>query len=195
MYFKDKKRIIFAVILMVVIAIGVGFSIYHESNRMSENQNQNQNENQQENNNQESDYLKQIDLVLFNNDKSIKWNLDSEKLVREDEGNIYNMNAPKFKAFENEQLIYTGQGTQAMYNNDLEEISLDGDININKEDLLLETETIIWNQKDDTVSGKKGVKLTSPDLVITAHEFSGPLSLNKITFYGTQAGQAKVEWR
>lgn len=178
---------------MVVIAIGVGFSIYLESNRMVENQNQN--ENQQESNNQESDYLKQIDLVLFNNDKSIKWNLDSEKLVREDEGNIYNMNAPKFKAFENDQLIYTGQGTQAMYNNDLKEISLDGDININKEDLLLETETIIWNQKEDTVSGKKGVKLTSPELVITAEEFSGPLSLNKITFYGTQAGQAKVEWR
>ncbi len=190
MYFKDKRKIIFAIIIILIIIIGITFSIYHESTRVSQNQ-----DSQDNNEEQQGEYLKKIDLVLFNKDKSIKWNLDSEKLERKDEGNIYDMTSPNFKAYENEDLIYIGEGTQALYNNNQKVISLSGDINIEKEELLLETETISWNQNNDTVQGEQGVTLTSPDIIITAEKFSGPLSLEKLTFYGTADSQAKVEWR
>ncbi|HKL12911.1 MAG TPA: LPS export ABC transporter periplasmic protein LptC [Halanaerobiales bacterium] len=189
MYFKDKK-IIFAIIIIIVIFIGITFSIYHETTRVSQEPNQEGN-----NTEQAEEYLKQIDLVLFNKDKSIKWNLDSEKLKREDDGNIYDMSEPNFKAFEDEKLIYTGKGRKAAYNNKQEVISLSGSIKINKDELLLETNTIIWDQSNDTIRGEQGVTLTSSDLIITAERFSGPLSLNKLTFYGTENSQAKVEWR
>ena len=191
MYFKDKRKIIFTVIIFIIIAIGVSFSIYDEVKDI----NNDENENTVQNNEQEGEYLTRIDLVLFNNDKTIKWNLDSEKLTQKDEGNIYNMSLLQFKAFENDNLIYTGEGQEAEYNNDEKVISLSGDISINKNAVLLETKKIIWEQKNDIIKGTDGVKLISDDLIITSEQFSGPISLNRIEFTGTESSQAKVEWR
>ncbi|MCF8001974.1 MAG: LPS export ABC transporter periplasmic protein LptC [Halanaerobiales bacterium] len=189
MYFKDKKKILFAAIVILIIIGGVAFSIYHEMSR--------EDNIQQGNNNgsPENEYLTNIDLELYNNDKTIKWNLDSEKLVREDEGNIYKMDLPNFQAYENDQLLYTGQGNSASYNNNEEMISLTGNIEIDKNKLLLETDKITWNQKNDEIRGENGVKLTSPELIITSKEFTAPVSLNRIVFKGSENKRAKVEWR
>lgn len=190
MYFKDKRKIIFGVIVILIIIGGVSFSIYHEIGREDEvDQNNNNNEDQEE------EYLTNIDLELYNNEKSIKWNLDSKKLLREDDGNIYNMDLPNFVAYENDQLIYTGQGESASYNNREEIISLSGDIEIDKDNLFLETEWITWNQKDDIISGERGVQLTSPELIITSESFTAPVSLNKIEFKGSENKRVRVEWR
>lgn len=190
MYFKDKRKIIFAIIIIIIIIIGITFSIYHETTRVSQNR-----DSQDKKEEPDGEYLTEIDLVLYNKDKSIKWNLFSKKLKREDDGNIYNMSSPQFKAYEDEEQIYTGEGNEALYNKNRKEISFSGDINIKKQEFLLKTETITWDQSNDTVRGEKGVNLTSPDIIITAEEFTGPLSLEKLTFYGRENSQAKVEWR
>lgn len=189
MYFKDKKKIIFAAIVILIIIGGITFSIYHEMNREDEIDQSNTN------GSQEDEYLTNIDLELYNNDKTIMWNLDSEKLIRENEGNIYNMDLPNFQAYEDDELLYTGHGNSASYNNNEEIISLSGNIEIDKNELLLETDRITWNQKDDIISGGNGVILTSPELIITAEEFTGPVSLNRIEFKGSENSRAKVEWR
>ncbi len=189
MYFKDKKKIFLATILILIVVGGIAFSIYHEMNREEDIPQDNTNSTQ------EKEYLTNIDLELYNNDKTIMWNLDSGKLVREDEGNIYNMDSPSFEAYENEEILYTGHGNNAIYNNSEETISLSGNIEIDKNKLLLQTERIIWNQKDDIITGEKGVKLTSPELIITSEEFTAPVSLNRIEFKGSENSRAKVEWR
>ena len=189
MYFKDKKKILFATIVILIIIGGITFSIFHEMSREDDIEPGNTN------GSPENEYLTNIDLELYNNDKTIKWNLDSEKLVREDEGNIYNMDLPNFQAYENDELLYTGHGNSASYNNNEEMISLSGEIEINKNNLLLETDRIIWNQNNDVISGENGVKLTSPELVITSEGFTAPVSLNRIEFKGSENKRAKVEWR
>ncbi len=189
MYFKDKKKMLFAAIIILIIIGGVTFSIYDEMSREEDIEQTNTNKKE------ETEFLTNIDLELYNNDKSIKWNLDSEKLVREDEGDLYKMDLPHFQAYENEELLYTGQGNNASYNNSEKIISLSGNIEIDKNNLLLETDRIIWNQKNDIISGENDVKLTSPKLIITAEEFNAPVALNKIEFKGSENKRAKVEWR
>jgi len=189
MYFRDKKKLIFGIIITIIIAFGIGFSIYDEmynDNGPSQNNNNNQTE---------EEYLTEIDLELYNNDKTIRWNLNSEKLQSKEDGNIYNMDLPYFEAYQDDQLIYTGQGENAIYNNSQDLMSLSGDIEINKDNIILETQTIAWNQKNDIIRGEGGVKLTSSKLVISSETFQGPISLEKIEFFGTENSQAKVEWR
>ena len=188
MYFRDRKKLIFGIIITVIIAFGIGFSIYDEIS--------NDNDINQDNNNQaEEEYLTEIDLELYNNDKTIRWNLNSEKLQSEEDGTLYNMDLPYFEAYQDDELIYTGQGENAVYNNRQELMSLSGDIKINKDNMVLETQTIAWNQKNDIIRGEGGVSLTSPKLVISSETFQGPISLETIEFYGTEQNQAKVEWR
>ncbi|MGM0446513.1 MAG: LPS export ABC transporter periplasmic protein LptC [Bacillota bacterium] len=188
MYFRDRKKIIFGIIIIIIIAFGIGFSIYDE---LIDDSDDNQNIETET----EEEYLTEIDLELYNNDKTIRWNLNSEKLQSREEGNIYNMDLPYFKAYENDDLIYTGEGKNAVYNSNQELMSLSGEIEINKDDMFLETQTIAWNQKDDIIRGEGGVKLTSPKFVISSETFQGPLSLERIEFFGTENNQAKVEWR
>lgn len=190
MYFKDKKKILFAAVVILIIIGGIVFSIYHETSREDDIDQSNTDDSPAE-----TEYLTNIDLELYNNDKSIKWNLDSEKLEREDEGNLYKLDLPNFKAFEDDELLYTGHGNSASYNNREEFISLSGDIEIDKNDLFLETDRITWNQKNDVISGENSVKLTAPDLIITSKEFAAPVSLNRIEFIGSEDKKAKVEWR
>lgn len=187
MYFRDRKKLIFGIIITILIAFGIGFSIYDELLEDDDNQNISPET--------EEEYLTQIDLELYNNDKSIRWNLNSDKLQSQENGSLYNMDLPYFEAYQNDELIYTGEGENAIYNNEQELMSLSGDIEINKDNMLLETQTIAWNQKDDIIRGEGGVKLTSPKLVITSETFQGPLSLERIEFFGTENSQAKVEWR
>jgi|AntRauTorckE6833_2_1112554.scaffolds.fasta_scaffold00122_9 LPS export ABC transporter protein LptC len=187
MYFRDKKKLIFGIIIIIIIAFGIGFSIYDELLEDDDNQNISKET--------EEEYLTEIDLELYNNDKTIRWNLNSKKLQSQNDGKIYNMDLPYFEAYENDELIYTGEGENAVYNNEQKLMSLSGDIEINKDNMLLETQTIAWNQKDDIIRGEGGVKLTSSKLVITSETFQGPISLERIEFFGTENSQAKVEWR
>lgn len=189
MYFKNKRKMLFAAIVILIVIGGVTISLYLEMNRENDIDQSNTN------GSQENEYLSNIDLELYNNDKSIKWKLDSEKLTRENDGNIYKMDIPNFKAYENDELLYTGHGDSASYNNKEKAISLTGNIEIDKDNLLLETDKIIWNQKNDIISGENGVKLTSSELIITSEEFTAPISLNKIEFKSSENKRAKIEWR
>src|SRR6056297_2806894 len=114
MYLKDKKKITFVIIIIVIFIIGISFSIYDE---LKKSNNQAKQDESDQDIDQTEDYLKKIDLVLFNNDKTIKWNLNSERLTQKDQGNYYKMDVLEFRSFEDDNLIYSGEGNKAEYDN------------------------------------------------------------------------------
>lgn len=191
MYLKDKKKITFAIVVIIIFIIGISFSIYDEI----KNSNSKGKQNDTPEDNEQGEYLKKIDLSLFNNDKTIKWNLNSERLTQKDEGNYYIMDLLEFKAYEDDTLIYSGDGNKAEYDNIEKIISLSGNISINKNNLLLKTNTMVWEQENDIIRGENKVELSSSEFVIEAESFSAPLTLKKITFFGSEDKQVKLEWR
>ena len=188
MYLKNKRKLILIFLMIIILITGISLTIYYEINKEEESVVEREQQDQQE-------YLTQIDLELFNNDKTIKWNVNSEKLTRENNGSIYKMDILDFEAYENEELIYTGRGEKADYNKDKEIFSFTGDININRDDSVLQTNQIVWNRKNDIIKGEGGVRFETSQFVITSNKFSAPLSLNKIEFIGNEKAKAKVEWR
>ncbi|MCF8008708.1 MAG: LPS export ABC transporter periplasmic protein LptC [Halanaerobiales bacterium] len=189
MYLKDNRKLIFGIILLIIISTGVFFSLKEYNKPLNQNGQDKTNQNKIEN------FIKKVDLTLYNNNRTIKWNLDTEKLTSIKEGSIYEMDTINFSALEAKNEIYSGQGQRAQYNNEEEILTIIDQIVIKKVELEIKLNKLKWFQKENKISGLDGVKLSSPNFIINADSLESDTDLSKIIFKGNELSKARLEWR
>ena len=150
----------------------------------------------------ETGLLKDAELVLYNNNKSIQWKLASANITQtEVDYSLLKLASIEIKAYKlnskvstDKKLVYSITASKGKYINN-NQINLDGKIKLKKNNYKLTLGNLQWFQEDDLIKGDDGFKLKAPSFLLKGNRFESNLSFNSITVSGTKTRQAHFSWK
>lgn len=197
-----KNKAIFLLIGVIIIIIGVYFSLRYqpELNPGSDSIESG------ENNIIPEDQFKDVQLFFYNSDGSIVWHLESELLNNYNQNRVLDLSPVQIAAVESsdsrfngenysaEQVLYYLTASDSSYNIDSGIIGLAGPIEINKDEITFRAVNLTWQEGKDRISATGGVSIESPDFHIKGENLEGDIALDNVSISGKEE-QAFFTWK
>jgi len=192
----NKKRII---ILSVVFLTITALFLFNFSNTENGNNDEKKFENSSQEPQAEEEFA-DINLNLYNKDKTVKLELSAENLARYEDENLLKMNPVEIKAYEiknqendEENLLYTLKGEQGNYQSDKGILKITGAVTIKRDKKRFSFEEIIINEDSNQVLAKGNVVLESKEILVISDSFKSNLALDYFEFLGDKK-VARLNW-
>ena len=189
---KNKKIII--ALIVVVVVIGVWFSLSSpEEGPQTDNKYNNTDSKEKKLPDKE---LSEINFSIYNQNKTIKWNLDAENVKQFADKSLLKLNPIKIKVYniKNEkELLYTFQADRAKYLSDKGSLDIEGPVSIKRDKINLTLDNLNWQSEEDRITGDK-VKFSNPNYSLNGARFEANSKLNHLIFYGDEKSKASFAW-
>ena len=156
------------------------------------------NQTREEQNNTHS--LKKVETVLYNQENTVKWDLDSREITNFNNKEVINFEELKVAAFslkdqENENKLYTFTAPYADYFNSENRLQLQGPVLLKKDNYTLEAGNMTWYQNRELIKGNSGIRIESEKIRMTGDKFESSLELENIKVSGTGKKRAHLYWK
>lgn len=191
--FKNRLYLITLIIIIVVTA-GIWFS-FTSIHQEEEEKNSEEQVNQEKERGQQARF-QDAEFTVYNNDKTIRWELDTSKLLHREKENLMQMmpvNARAFSDDDNKQ-IYSLKGTEGFYRGAEGRFKIEGPVNLEKDEYVLKAGKLIWYQERDMITGSDNLEISTSEIILTGDKFEADTALTTFTVYGNSR-QAKLIWR
>lgn len=193
-----KNFLISGLIFIFIIILLISFWLILSERENMTGTDENQNQKQEEQNN--THFLKKVETVLYNQENTVKWDLDSKEIINLNNKNKINFEELEVDAFSikdktDEDKLYTFTTPFATYFNRENRFNLEGPVFINKGDYNLEAGNMIWYQNQDQVKGSRGIRIESEKIIMTGDKFESSLELENIKISGKKDQRAHLYWK
>jgi len=189
-----KNKTILMLIGVIIIIIGVFFSLRFQP----EMNNNSDLINSGEDTSAPEDQFTDVELVLYNSDASISWLLKSDKISNYNQEKLLSLLSVKITAFRNEieesTILYYLTGDDLKYDLESGIINLTGPIDIIKDEIVFRTGHLQWQDRKDTLSGSGGIIIQAPDFLIKGENMEADLGLNNIIIDAQGQERAYFTW-
>lgn len=189
--FKDRLYlIVLIIIIMITAGIWYSFIAVQPGEQTSD-----ETAEQEEEKGQQA-RLQEAEFTVYNSDKTIRWELSTSELLHKEKDNLMKMTPVNAGAYTvgNNRKIYSLEGTAGNYSGDDGYFEIEGPVNVKKGEYVLEAGKLVWNQERDVIKGSGGLKLSSPEIILTGNSFETDTAFTTFTVYGNSQ-QAKLIWR
>jgi len=187
---KFKKYLI--IIFMIITVAGIWYSIGSYKSYVEINNKSNV---EKEEELKPANEMKELHLTLYNKDKSIKWELESNSAIKTEQGlEMIGIKIDVYDEIEGKE-IYNFEALKAYYESVEEILEIKGPVKINSENLYLNIDNLIWEQKNDIIKGEGKIIINGPSFIIKGKKFRGNSSLTDISISGVSDRQAYMNWR
>ena len=152
---------------------------------------------QKEENNSPDQELSGISLSLYNNDKSVKFNLNANNVKQYENQSLLKLYPVKIKAYDiqgEEELLYTFQAKSGKYHSTQGMLDLQGPVSIKRDKINLDFADLTWQKNKNRITGEK-VKFSSPNYSLTGARFESNTKLTRFVFYGSKENKARFIWK
>lgn len=197
MNLNRKWIIILSVIFIAITALFLfNFFSIEEENEVEKNVEDSGQEPQAE------EEFADINLNLYNKDKTVKLELSAENLVRYEDENLLKMNPVEIKAYDikesdeskKENLLYTLRGEKGNYQSDKGLLTISGAVTIERDKKSFSFEEITINEENNEVLASGNVVLESEEMIVKSDRFRSNLALDYLEFYGDKK-VARLNWK
>lgn len=207
-----KKSYLVAITIIIVTA-GIFFSFRFGFQQFQETEPP-----EEEQSESSGKYFKNVDFVLFNEPKTVKWLMKAETMHQQEQRERVRLNPVAVDAFESgpeeagdsqgevtdaslEELtrkqggppLYDLTGEEGWYFSRERRLEVSGPVTINRKPYTLNSTSLTWYQQQNQVEGKGGVELEGPDFVLTGDYFEADTALTYFRVSG-QDKQAHLIW-
>lgn len=193
--FKNKKFLIILIISVIILLIIIS-GLYFKNKFQTETDNSGS---ERRNNQEETpeDELKKVNFTLYNEDKTIKWELSSRSATRFEEQGVINLSPLTVNAYKikNDHLFYSLTGKAGEYLYREQKLNVKGPVQMKGKDYHLTASKVIWNQQNNKIFGHNGVRITAPSFVMTGDYFQVDLGLEQLTVTGSEETRVHFKWK
>lgn len=199
----ENKKLVILIIISIIIITGIAFSLTYQpenSHRISDSgiKNDLKPDNQ----------IKNIKLTLFNSDRSISWQMESDEIKNYREDALLELKPIQISANKErdqnydegeynkngKNIIYTIMAKESIYQTTSGKININGPVRINKDKFALTSGQLTWQDGEDNIYGQEGVSISSPFFIINGEEFIADIALKKLTISGDEDEQVFLKW-
>lgn len=183
-----KKKYMLLLIILIIIG-GIYFSLtYHPvDNKVSS-----RNDGDQP---LADNLLKEINLTLYNRDKSITWKLNSKEVANYSYDGMLNMDSVNISAYDKrEKEVYTISAVQGRYLGTEGRLNLSGAVKLKGVNLELAADSLTWDKEKDVITGSGGLNIRTLYYQLRGSYFETDPSLQKVSVSGNADKQACLKW-
>ena len=196
MILNKKWIIILSVIFLTITAL----FLFNFSNTENGNNDEKKFENSSQEPQAEEEFA-DINLNLYNKDKTVKLELSADNLARYEDENLLKMNPVEIKAYEiknqendEENLLYTLRGEKGNYKSDKGILKITGAVTIKRDKKRFSFEEITINEDNNEVLAQGNVILESEEIIVKSDRFISNFALDFLEFYGDKK-VARINWK
>lgn len=195
----NKKWVItFSIIFLVIIALFL-FNFFISENDV--NNDEKTKEVTKEKPQAEEEFA-DINLNLYNNDKTVKLELSAKNLARYENEDLLEMNPVEIRAYDikntdessKENLLYVLRGEKGNYQSDQGLLTISGAVTVEKDQKSFSFEEITINEDNNEVLATGNVILENREIVVKSDRFKSNLALDYFEFYGDKK-VARINWK
>lgn len=143
-----------------------------------------------------------INLNLYNNDKTVKLELSAKNLARYENEDLLEMNPVEIRAYDikntdessKENLLYVLRGEKGNYQSDQGLLTISGAVTVEKDQKSFSFEEITINEDNNEVLATGNVILENREIVVKSDRFKSNLALDYFEFYGDKK-VARINWK
>lgn len=146
-----------------------------------------------------SNALTNVETILYNNEDTARWEINSGEFFRYQDEDVVDLLELEIDVIDmtqkTETRLYTFNSPEGEYNNEKARLSLEGPVEIEKDQLLFTVGFLEWLQTENLVRGKKGVEIESPEIILRGDRFESDSSLESIKVSGNKEKRAHLYWK
>jgi len=195
----NKKRIIIFIIIFLIIISFFIFNIFTIENEVN---NDEKKEEVTEEKPQAEEEFADINLNLYNKDKTVKLELSAKNLSRYEDENLLKMNPVEIRAYDIEKteesskdnLLYVLRGEKGNYQSDKGLLTISGVVTIERNKKRFSFEKITIDEDKNEVLASGDVVLESEEIIVRSDKFKSNLALDYFEFYGDKK-VARLNWK
>jgi len=190
---NKKLMIVLSIIFLVITALFLFNFSTVENEKVVENSEQPP---------QAEEEFADINLSLYNKNKTVKLELRAESLARYKDKNLLKMNPVEIKAYNIEDkkessqsnLLYNLKGEEGNYQKEKGLLTISGMVTIKRSEKKFSFSKIIIDEDNSQVTAIGNVILETGEMVIKADKFKSNLALDYFDFFGIK-DQASLNWK
>lgn len=198
MNLNKKRIIIFLIIFLIIISFFI-FNIFTTENEVN---NDEKKEEVTEEKPQAEEEFADINLNLYNKDKTVKLELSAKNLSRYEDENLLKMNPVEIRAYDIEKteesskdnLLYVLRGEKGNYQSDKGLLTISGAVTIERNKKRFSFEEITIDEDKNEVLARGNVVLESEEIIVRSDKFKSNLALDYFEFHGDKK-VARLNWK
>lgn len=184
----DRKHIFLALLLLLVIAISLYFTL--QENPLKPVQ-------QPEERQEPKEELKDVSFSIFNQAQDHELQLDSKKVENYQSQNRMELRPLEMRVYSTvtEELLYTLKGDLGYYFSDREYIEVIGNVKIESDNYYIEADVLDYFIDDNYLEGRGNIYIEGKNFKAEAVKFSSDLNLRDLKLFGAEEdGNVEVDF-
>lgn len=187
---NSKKLILIAIIIFFIVVTLSLVIIFHEETGQKITERE-----EEETVSEES--LSEVEFTLYNQDKTIRWELTASRLNRRQEEGILELEPLMVDVYdqEREELLYQLTAYSGNYYNQEERLEIEGPLRLKRDNDYLQAARMTWRADEDIIYGYRQVEIETDSFVLTGSRFETNSDLTYFKIEGDREEQAHLIWR
>ena len=202
----NKKKLFFiSAVLLILIASFFLFNFKNDDSLKSEKENisQDENNNSEKESKAEREFA-DINLNLYNNDKSVKLELSAKNLAQYEDENLLKMNPVEIRAYDidvesdesnEDNLLYILRAERGNYDEKKGLLKLTGSVTIEKDDISFSFAEMSIDQDNGEIMAQGDVLFEAGGITVRGKRFKTNFAFDHFVFYGDNQKTARLSWK